>query len=174
MKYIYALVMAFLCGATHAGTATLSWPLVAVHTDGTPTTGVVTYTAYKGLKGQAKTLLISGLTGTSYLDTALPAGTWCYDMVAVEAGNPTPSDHGTEGCKTIPLAPPNSPPITVASAVYQPKPALNGYTLIAVGTVKLGVPCDPDQDVNGLCVVNRSQVKWTGAARPNVVVAVCG
>lgn len=185
MKHTYVLAMLLVASGAHAastatgtapGTATLSWPTATLHTDGSPITGAVTYCAYKGLQGQPKAQLVCGLTGNGYIDAGpLGVGTWCYDLVAMEAGNPNPSGHGTEGCKTIIPAAPAAPPTTVAKApVYQPTPQINGYKMVQVGTIPPNTRAIAGQYVNGLCVVNRNQVKWSGAARPQVVVAQCG
>jgi len=169
----------FAAGPT-PNAATLSWGTPMLHVDGSPITGALTYDAYRGLQGQTRTLLVSGLTGNSYVDSALAPGTWCYDLVAHEAGNPTPSDHSAvdnvTNCKTVlPAAPPAPTGVTVAKAtVYSPQPQLNSYKMIAVGTIPINAQVIAGQYVNGLCVVNRSAVKWSGKLRPSVVVTDCG
>lgn len=172
MKY---LLLFLLASVAQAGTASLTGTVPTQNTDGSLITGTITYSVYKGAAGQAvKPLMVSGLSTPVYTAANLPGGTTqCFNMTA--SVNGAESAYSNEVCKLIPSPIPNPPVLSVtAVTAYQPVPALNKYNLVVVGTVKNGTPCIGSQDVNGLHAVNRLAVKWSGAARPQVVVAQCG
>jgi hypothetical protein len=65
------------------------------------------------------------------------------------------------------------PPMTVAPAVYNIVKQQNKVVMVVVGSIAVPSPCKADQQVNGLYVVDRSAVTWTGSVRPAVVYAAC-
>lgn len=80
-------------------TATISFDPVTKYVDGTtiPTTAVVRYDLYQGLKGRVKTLVGAFTSGGSITTGLLPGAEYCWDVIAVVDG--VPSDHSVEGCK---------------------------------------------------------------------------
>jgi hypothetical protein len=105
------MMLAFAAAPVYAANpppqAVLTWGTVTTHTDGTPTTGVITYSIYQGAKGaEAATPVLTGLTATTTTITAglLPGTTVCWYGTATEAGG-LESAPSNEACKTFPTPP---------------------------------------------------------------------
>lgn len=115
----------------------ISWGAVTKDTNGNLLTGAVTYSIFMGgTPGSSKTLLVSGLTGTTYTVPGLAPGDYYFQMTADVTGLPS-SAMSAEGCKTILPTPPTSPVVTVAKNVYQRQ----GGKRVLVGTIPLDVKC---------------------------------
>jgi hypothetical protein len=174
MKKFILLFGCLLTGKVIAGAATLTITPPTTYTDGTTIVDPITFKIYEGPQGVPnKTLIASGLTGTTQTFTGLPSGAnACFNGTAVVNG--AESDLSNEVCKFINAPYPIPPTLKVAiTTVYQVTNVTNGFTLTAVGTVAGSSPCSTTQYVNGYFVVNRSLVKWTGTKKPVVVVAKC-
>lgn len=88
--------------------ANLSWNAVTTYDNFAVITDPVTYSIYAGLKGQPKTRVQAGITGTSSKRSNIPAGIWCWTVRAVVNG--VESEDSGEICKdanppAIPLKP---------------------------------------------------------------------
>ena len=79
------------------GTATLTWTTADTYTDGSAITEAVTYNVYGALQGQPKVLIGTG--NSPYVHTAVPAGTFCYEVSAVVGGQEAAPSN--EACKVI-------------------------------------------------------------------------
>ena len=144
-----ALALLLMAGSVFShtvptGTAIVTYTAVTQRTDNTTITGAVTYTISVGscpsLATVAYTQTISGLTHTFNL----PAGTYCFNVVAREAGG-NPSGPSNTPTKTIVIAPPKPPVVTISSNGYVWKQWADGrkvFSLVASGSVPVGVACD--------------------------------
>ena len=100
-------------------TATITFTAPTTRTDGTNITGALSYELYQGLKGAAK-VKVSTFTGSATtVSTGLVGGSeYCWAIVALEAGNSTPSAMSTDSptglnCKKFDQSGPNTVTITV-------------------------------------------------------------
>ena len=174
---LYAVLLwaALFCAAAKAGTATITWTAPTICADGTALTNCPTsgYRIYGALQGQPKVLLASPAATSATATLTLGAGNQCFDMTTLSGANE--SAHSAESCKVVPAPLPNPPTIvTVATTVFNVIKSTDKLSLVAVGTVPLGVACSPTMGANGLRVVPRAQVTWTSTTHPLVVVADCG
>lgn len=151
-----ALALLLLAGSVFAqtvptGTATVSYDAVTKRTDGSTITGAVTYRISVGSCPALATVSHSQTTsGLSHTFT-LPAGTYCFNVTASEAGGNTsaPSNAPT---KTITIAPPMPPVITISSTGFVLRQWSDGrkvFSLVASGSVPLGIACEPLPGVTG-------------------------
>lgn len=108
------VLFAFAITAEAANQATITFTAPSKRTDGSSITGALSYEVWQGLKGQAKTK-IGTITATNTTVTAglLGGNEYCWHVVAIEAGNPKPSDPPSDGCKAFELAAPETVTITV-------------------------------------------------------------
>jgi hypothetical protein len=105
MKYICALLALVALNASAANQAVLSWNPPTTFADGTPISGILTYNAYQGVKGQpkVKVTLASVLPTTLTVASGLQSGTtYCWAVTALIGTNE--SDQSIEACKTFPPA----------------------------------------------------------------------
>lgn len=88
-------------------TATLNWTAPTAYTNGTaiPSGTAITYNVYRGAASGAETLLTSGVTADTYVDSAVsPGATYYYEITAVIDGQE--SAKSNEASKTFaPLVP---------------------------------------------------------------------
>jgi hypothetical protein len=144
-----------------AAEATLSWEAPTKNCNGTPLTDL---TGYDMTYGQKRTAL--PLTPLSKTVTGLTPGTWWFSLAAV---TPTARSEFVTVEKTVTPA----EFVTTATTVYTALKKTNAFALAPVGTIALGVVCDPTQSVNGHYVIPRTSVAWSGNIKPSVVVAKC-
>lgn len=116
MKYL-ALVLALFAVTATAQTprqAVITFSAPTARTDGSAITGALSYQIFQGVKGSAKVKVGTITTTSATLTTGLEGGKeYCWDVVAIEAGNAAPSDHSAEACKAFSLSAPNAVTITV-------------------------------------------------------------
>ena len=77
--------------------------------------------------------------------------TYCAHVVAIEAGGGT-SAYSNIGTKTIVIAPPAAPVITISSTGFVLRQWSDGrkvFSLVASGSVPLGIACEPLPGVTG-------------------------
>lgn len=95
------------CTEGSSNSACLAWSKPTTDVAGNTLTGPVTVNIYAGKDGAAKSVLFSGVTGTSALHASLTPGVYCYEATAVHAG--LESDRTGEVCKTISFSRPSEP-----------------------------------------------------------------
>lgn len=157
----------------HAAGASLTWTAPTLNTDGTSISGSLTYNIYRGTSVTTLTKLASSST-LSYTDATAPIGTNYYAVTAVNSA-------GSESAKSaivskviaapVPAAPTG---LTVSSTTaYTIVQQTNKLVALPVGQIPADTTCDVSQSVNGMYVVDRAKVTWTGNVKPLVVVAQC-
>lgn len=170
---------------SHAGEARVSWSPPTQRVDGTALDNLAGYRVLWGTSSRdyIQSAVVMHPT-TTYTVTDLPAGTHYFAVTAFDA-NDLESAYSAEVSKTIEALPdiPPEPPagLTVqetARAVYSFQNTADRITLVPVGTVPAGTPCNGEQavrDSNGVTgyVVPKSAVTWAGTVRSEVVVAEC-
>ena len=156
------VVILFGIGVANAGTATVTITPPTTRTDGSTITGALTYQYDLGTCPSLSTVSqTKTTTATSWTFTA-PPGTYCARAYAIETGGGTsgPSNIGT---KTIVIAPPNPPVITISGVGLTLKLFDDGFLHLAVdGTVERGIPC----------LLVPGELPWLGLAGGKL--AVCG
>ena len=176
MRALPVLAM-FSCSAV-AGTANLTVTAPTQNTDGTAITLQLTFKFYGAVQGQAKTVLAT--VGTpAYTHSTAPNGvTYCYQVTAVAGGQE--SAPTAEVCKAMPAAIPNPPGgltvVVTAPTAYRMRQSVDGYELVAIGTVPVGTPCTASKSVDGFSPVPRAAVVKASKldTLPLVVFAQCG
>lgn len=94
--------------------ATITFTAPTQRTDNSSITGALSYEVWQGLKGGAKTKVGTITTTNTTVTTGLAGGSeYCWHVVAVEAGNTSPSAASNEACKAFSLSAPNTVTITV-------------------------------------------------------------
>lgn len=152
--------------SAHAGERDLvaMWTKPERNCDGSLLTNLAGYKAYWG-KGLAS---VPGATASSFTSPLLPPGDWWLAVTAVN----------TAGVES-PLAGPVLKTIaastfkTTNDVVYTIVKRTDKFVMLPVGTIPLGSPCDPANTINGLYVVPRALVVWSGSVKPDAVVAKC-
>lgn len=139
-----ALALFLIAGSVFAGEATISFQPVTKRTDGTTITGAVTYRYEVGTCPSLATINHTQTIAATTYTVTLPPGTYCARVFAIEAGGGT-SGPSNIASKTIVIAPPESPVITISSVTYSLQSQPNGsFRLVrAEGRVPLGIPCEP-------------------------------
>lgn len=179
-KLLFALALLGLGSPAFGYSLTLSCTAPTTYTDGTPiATGItVTFNFYGALQGQPLALLTpTPLTSCSNVRASVDPGVRCYAATAIINGQE--SAQTTPVCFTVPNPTPSAPggmsvtPVTVATTAYMELQVPNGFTFLAVGTVALGVPCDPNQGVFPFHVVPASAVTPTGNIKRLAYLAAC-
>lgn len=156
------VVILFGISVANAGTATVTITPPTTRTDGSTITGALTYQYDLGTCPSLSTVSqTKTTTATSWTFTA-PPGTYCARAYAIETGGGTsgPSNIGT---KTIVIAPPNPPVITISGVGLTLKSFPDGFLHLAIdGTVERGIPC----------LLVPGELPWLGLAGGKL--AVCG
>ncbi len=104
--------------AQSANTATITFSPSATYSDGTayPTTALVTYELYQGVKGATKAKVGVFSSGGSITTGLLTGNEYCWDIVTVvrlvAGGTPSESAHSNEACKKF-IGTPGTVTITV-------------------------------------------------------------
>lgn len=145
---------------------------------------LLTFTIYGSMVGQPLVPLANaiGLTVCSSRRLNLDVGVHQYSATQTYQGH----ESALGPTVTFTVAPPPPPiivpappgavtvtPVTVATTVYMELQTPNGFGFLAVGTVPLGTPCDPNQRVNNFNVVPRELVTWTGKIQRLAALAAC-
>jgi hypothetical protein len=180
VRYV-ALLLLFVVGLAHAGTATLTWVPPTQRTDNTPLTDLASYKIYRGTSATALTTSFTVTApATTYTDTTAPSGTVFYAMTAIDS-------LGRESVRTavvsvvIPVADPKPPSGLTAVAViadntvYKLRQGVDGFAFVAIGTAPVGTQCLP-QSVGEYAVVPRSAVTLRSKfdTLPLITFARCG
>jgi hypothetical protein len=176
--------------------ATLTWKLPTLNTDNSPYTNNAGARVSWGTSAgdvsanfDAHSVKIADPTATSYTFASVPAGTLYYAVrayntdglesalsnIASKTGAGTPGQTFSASV-TITVQTQPMPPVlsTVDTVAYEIVKNTDAIKLAAIGTVPMGVACQPQYDANGMHVVPRDRVKFKGIVRPLVVVAKCG
>jgi len=145
-----------------AGEAALTWTAPTKRCDGTALTNLAGYSL---TYGQAQVPL--PLAPLAYTVTGLAPGTWWFSLAALD-------DKG-ERSEFITITKTVLPVDfkTSATVAYTLVKGVDKFVLLPVGTVPLGTQCDATNKVNGMHVVPRASVVWSGTIKPDVVVAQC-
>lgn len=114
VSLIASLLLLGSYAAYAANTATITFTAPTKRVDGSSITGALSYEVWQGIKGQAKTKVGTiTATNTTVSSGLLGGNEYCWHVVAIEAGNPKPSDPSSDGCKAFELAEPQTVVITV-------------------------------------------------------------
>lgn len=159
------------------GSVTLVWIAPTENEDGSPLTDLAGFMIYWGTESGVypNSIRIEDPAKTTYLVENLPTGTYEFVATAFNAEGIESrfSDPTTRFVHAgVRPAPPEA--LSVADlTVYTIVKQTNRFVLLPVGTVPIGTSCIPEQNINGMYVVNRDSVQWTGTVQPLVVVADC-
>lgn len=173
--------------AAPVGSLTATCTAPTANADGSalaPNTGLA-YTIYGAPQGQPKTALATSLPTCSSVQ-AVTAGPWCFEAAAV-ATLPSllpsaESAHTPEVCASVGVSPTPTPkppggltvtPVTTSTIAYMLVSGQDALTTLIVGTVPLGVSCNPKLEALGLNVVPRAQVTFAATLKPQAVLARC-
>jgi hypothetical protein len=162
-----ALILLLLAGGVFAqtvptGPMTISLTAPTKRTDGSNITGALTY-KYEWGSCPISTPLGSYTTAATSHTVQLPAGTYCARASAIEAGGGTSQPALAPNNKSIIIAPPNPPIVTLSSAGYSLILGQNGWMhLVRNGSVTRGAECD----------LIPSEIEWMGLAEGKI--AICG
>ena len=185
-----AITVLLLCGlvyaVAHASSATVSWTHPTQYTDGSalPLSGIastrVEYGSCVGTAFGTKTgevVVVAPAVTTTV--TGLTPSTWCfraYTKTTAAAGGLESGPSGVAS-KVIPFPAPNPPVLsTVITVVYDIQQRRYGWMVARrVGTVPLGVECNPEQVVlnRGYYEVPLDKVDLTRMPRSIIVVSKC-
>jgi hypothetical protein len=170
------------------GSAKISWVIPTTNTDGSKLTDLAGFNVHFGTSQSAlsQVLAVTSPTATSATVPALASGTWYFSVRAVNSNKVESSDSNVaqktissaSAAKTvaITITPTTTTKlVTVGTTVYDV--LYTGGTRQlgrAVGTVALGVSCNPQYPTNtNYYPVLRSLVRFTQTSRSNTVVARC-
>lgn len=175
MKLIVAFIALLFPLIATAGTLTIGCTAPTKWTDGTSIAAgtPMAFKFFGALQGQPKQLLTATAVSTCGFAWTVPtAGNYCAEATAIAQG--TESDHSAESCSTVTPPKPMPPTlITIAQTAYTIIKTEDRFVALPVGTVPVGTACDASQPVLQFHVVPVALVKFTGTARPVVVVASC-
>lgn len=180
----FLFVATLLCYAqAYAGTVTLTWTNPTTRTDGTAVT-VAQVKVYRGATCSAQTVVATIPAATTYTDTNVPAGTYCYAVSAVDA-NGLESAKSVTATAVVPVAPPNPPTglsVTAVVAGLNMSPAYKilangGRSSAVAGFVPAGTACSGAAafTYRGVAYhrVDRAAVKWWNTTATDAVAAPC-
>ena len=157
------------------GSASLTCTAPTKNTDGSSITGAVTYQFYHGTSATSQTDKAPIQTTCAYVWAALAAGTHYFTVTAIVGGQE--SVKSAAASKVI-VAVPNPPTnLTVTDpTAYKQRDSVDGSTLVAIGTVPVGTPCDRSTTFNGKYLVPRAKVTMASPfdTLPLKVWATCG
>jgi hypothetical protein len=171
MKRLLPLVLLAVHAPAFAASDALTWSAPVVCTDNSPAatncpaTGFLIETANTPTATVWTAVTTTLPSATTFSVTGVSIGQHCYRITTVSAGgNSVPSG---AVCKTD-VAPLPNPPTGVTVAVtaptaYKMRDAVNGYSMVAFGTVPIGTPCDCSHIADGLCLIDRNAVKMASA-----------
>lgn len=180
MKTLLACLLLSLCAPAFATDVQIACTAPTKFTDGSTITTAITYKFFGALQGQPKVLL-NATARTSCANTwaAVPAGTVCVEATAIVGA--VESAHTVESCINVAAPtpqPPGGPTLTIVPTTpiaYKLRQAVDGMSLVAIGTLAPQTACDPSQSVNGYFRVPRSAVKLASKydTLPLVAFALC-
>lgn len=164
-----------------AGSLSLNWTVPTKNTDGSNLTDGTSYKLYcantSAGVATATPVTIPGINTTS-TTLAFPAGpVFCSISTVSTSGGEGPRSNIAQG--VVPASVPNPPSnvtMTTSSGIaYKMRQAVDGYSLVRVGTVPAGIMVDGSHTIDGLCVVPRDSVKFDSpiAPKPLIVVGPC-
>lgn len=107
---LLALLALLAAWIAFAATANLTWEAPTTNSDGSPLTDLASYKIYREVNGDGNFALLAGVAEptTTYSDTTLSDGVFCYYVTAVDdTGNE--SGPSNTACKTIDTILPGSP-----------------------------------------------------------------
>jgi len=173
------------------GSAKVSWAIPTKNTDGSTLSNLAGYKVRFGTSASAltQTQSVNSPSATSTTVPALSTGTWYFSVRAVNSNQVESGDSNVaqktissaSAAKTVAITiTPGTPPPTktlktVGTTVYDVLYTAGTRQLgRQVGTVALGVACNPQYPTNtNYYPVLRSLVKFTRTSRSNTVVARC-
>jgi hypothetical protein len=187
LLFTVAVLMLFVMGigAALAGTATATWTNPTAYTDGSALVSTdITQTRVEygtcaagstSTFGTASGQVIAAGAVTTISIPNLGPGTWCFRAYTTAKG--VESGPSNVGSKVITQPAPNPPTLgAISVAAYKMRQTIDGFSMVAIGTVNLGTPCNTSYSVNGYSVVPRSAVTLSSKfdTLPLVVYASCG
>ena len=185
----WALLGVVECRATNL-TAKCVAPTMGVDANGNPVAlppdETITFNLYGADQGQPLVLLTNPPLATclSVRANVTPGATKCYAWTAVGTRDTASGPISAESVQTAPICvpipmQPQTPTgaavnmVTTSTTVFMELQVQDGFSFLAVGTVPLGTPCDPNQRVNNFNVVPASAVTWTGSIHRLAALAAC-
>jgi hypothetical protein len=161
-KLLLLLAFVGMAHAAHAGEANLTLKAPTQNCDGSPLTDLSHYVLVYGPGPMQldKAVLEKTITG-------LTPGQWHFHIAAVNAEGKSSS------VVTVDKVVTPEEFVTRSDTVYTVVKRVDRFVLTPVGTAPVGTQCVADQNINGMYVVPRSAVQWSGSQRPDVVVASC-
>lgn len=179
-----ALILAFIPGIALAGSASLNWTKPTQNTDGSALTDGTGYKVYAAQTAAglatATPVTVTGINTLTYTVTGLSAGTWYFGVktTATSGDSAMTNPASTVIPATAPLPPSGltASPVVIAATAYKLRQAVDGLSLVAIGTIPIGTPCDAQNTVNGYSLVPRAAVKMASAfdTKPLITLASCG
>lgn len=181
---LLVLTIASLSQAAHAGTVPLTWTLPTKYTDGSNITAPITIRVYRATTqaglATAPVLTTTAAGATGYTDATAPVGTVWYQVSAVVNG--VESARTSAVTVTVPSPTPEAPTNLAATVqvadtnAYKLRQSVDGFQLVAFGTVPAGTVCDVSKVVNGYALVPRAAVTPRSRFEPLPLVAFarCG
>lgn len=156
--------------------ACLSWAAPTQYVDGTalPASSIASYTVEAAATSAGPWTLVATVTAPTTAYQRRPvSGSQTYRVNAVLVSGATSAPSGSVTDVTTEPAP-NAPIVTVAGTGYRMDLGnLNQIKIAAIGIVPIGIVCKSD-NVNGLNVIDRAQLKLDpGKALPKQVLAKC-
>lgn len=190
---LFVLIPSCAFGAEAATTAALSWTAPTQNTDNSTLSKCATqsstgtclrsFKVYRGTtqaQVQAKTdsRTINDRNATSYNWTGLTPGTHYFAVTALN-GDGGESALSAIGSKVVPAPvplPPGNFTVQQDTTAYRMRQSVDGFEMVALGTVAPGTACKPDMAVNGYYVVPRDAVTLASPydTKPLIVLARCG
>lgn len=110
---------------------------------------------------------------TAYTVTGLTPGTWCFRVYASSTYGESGPSNVAQKVITPPLPKPPTGLTVADGTAFTVLKREDRFVLLPVGTVPAGTACDTTQSVNGMYVVPRDAVTWSGTVKPVVVVSAC-
>lgn len=155
--FLFLMLAAFVASA---GEAQVCWTPPTQNTDGSPLTDLA---GYKILYGTDPSMLAAQQSVTAPATcsnvSSLTVGTWYFAVIAVNAAGAV-SDQSNTANKLIVIS-------VIDTNVYKQSQAINGYSMVKVGTIPLNSPCVDSHVVDGFNLLpDRTQVTYLCGGTP--------
>jgi hypothetical protein len=155
---LVAALGALVLNTAHA--AELTWRAPELRTDGTPLTNLAGYRVFRGPSCDALAFVTTVEGATRYTDAA-PAGTDCFGVTAVDADGLESAMVTAVGSLVARPAPVTDLVLAVTAAdtaAYKLRQSVDGFELVAFGTVPVGTRCNAARTVGEFALIPRAAV----------------